>query len=129
MIKNPPANRRDKGLIAGLRRSPGKGNGNPLQYSCLGNPTERGVWQPTVYGVARVGHNLATTQQQIKTTDNRDFPGSPVVKTPLLYCGGSRWGVPPLVGKLRAHMLHGMAKQNKTKTLQTTGLFFTPASW
>ena len=103
------------GSILGSGRSPREGNGNPLQYSCLGNPTERGVWQPTVYGVARVGHNLATTQQQIKTTDNRDFPGSPVVNTPLLYCGGSRWRVPPLVGKLRAHMLHGMAKQNKTK--------------
>ena len=35
----------------GLGRSPGVGNGNPLQYSCLGNPTDRGAWQTTVYGI------------------------------------------------------------------------------
>ena len=41
-------------------RSPGEGNGNPLQYSCLKNPMDRGAWQATVHGVARVGHDLAT---------------------------------------------------------------------
>ena len=41
-------------------RSPGEGNGNPLQYSCLGNPMDRGTWQATVQDVARVGHDLAT---------------------------------------------------------------------
>ena len=39
---------------------PGEGNGNPLQYSCLENPRDRGAWWATVYGVARVGHNLMT---------------------------------------------------------------------
>ena len=39
----------------------GKGNGNPLQYSCLENPMDRGAWQATVNGVSRVEHNLATT--------------------------------------------------------------------
>ena len=39
---------------------PGEENGNPLQYSCLGNPMDRGAWQATVHGVARVGHDLAT---------------------------------------------------------------------
>ena len=48
------------GLIPGLGRSPGKGNGNPLQYSGLGNPTDRETWQATVHGVTRVGHGLAT---------------------------------------------------------------------
>ena len=43
----------DKGLIPGSGRSPGAGNGNPLQYSCLGNPMDRGSWQATVYGVAK----------------------------------------------------------------------------
>ena len=38
----------------------GEGNGNPLQYSCLDNPMDRGAWQATVHGVARVGHDLAT---------------------------------------------------------------------
>ena len=46
------------GLIPGLGRSPGEGNGNLLQYSCLENPIDRGAWQATVHGVARVGYNL-----------------------------------------------------------------------
>ena len=50
----------DPGSIPGSRRSPGEGNGNPLQYSCLENPMNRGAWQATVHGVARVGHDLAT---------------------------------------------------------------------
>ena len=53
MVKNPPANARDADLIPGLGRSPGKGNGNPLQYSCLGNPVFRGAWQATVHGVTK----------------------------------------------------------------------------
>ena len=42
----------DPGLIPGLERSPGEGHGNPLQYSCLENPTDRGVWQAAVHGIA-----------------------------------------------------------------------------
>ena len=52
MGKNPPANAGEVGSIPGLGRSPGEGNGNPLQYSCLGNPMDRGAWQATVHGVA-----------------------------------------------------------------------------
>ena len=52
------------GLIPGSGRSPGEGNGNALQYSCLGNPMDRGAWQATVYGLKRLGHDLATKQQQ-----------------------------------------------------------------
>ena len=54
--KNPPANAgdiKDTGLILGLGRSPREGNGNPRQYSCLGNPKDRGAWQATVHGVAK----------------------------------------------------------------------------
>ena len=47
-------------LIPGLGRSPGEGNDNPLQYSCLENPMDRGAWQATLHGVTRVGHNLAS---------------------------------------------------------------------
>ena len=43
----------DVGLIPGSGRSPGEGNGNPLQYSCLGNPRDRGAWQATVHGVTQ----------------------------------------------------------------------------
>ena len=50
----------DVGSIPGSRRSPGERNGNPLQYSCLENPMDRGAWQATVHGLARVGHNLVT---------------------------------------------------------------------
>ena len=45
---------RDTGSIPGWGRSPGEGNGNPLQYSCLGNPLDRGAWHTAVHGVARV---------------------------------------------------------------------------
>jgi len=48
---NPPANAEDLGLISGSGRSPGEGNGNPLQYSCLENPMDRGDWWATVHGV------------------------------------------------------------------------------
>ena len=49
----------DLGLSPGLGRSPGEGNGNPLQYSCLENPRDRGAWRATVHGITRVGQNLA----------------------------------------------------------------------
>ena len=49
----------DPGSIPGSGRSPGEGNDNPLQYSCLENPMDSGAWQATVHGVERVGHDLA----------------------------------------------------------------------
>ena len=57
MVKNPPA-------VSGLGRSHGGGNGSPLQYSCLGNPTDRGSWQATVHAVVKelVGHGLVAKQ-------------------------------------------------------------------
>ena len=62
MVKNPPANAREASSITGLGRSPGEGNSNPLQYSCLENPMDRGAWWATVQGVKRVRHDLATEQ-------------------------------------------------------------------
>ena len=55
MVKNPPANAevRDTGLIPVSERSPGEGNGNSLQYSCLGNIMERGAWWTIVHGVSK----------------------------------------------------------------------------
>ena len=53
MIKNPPVNAGDAGLIPASGRSPGVGNDNPLQYSCLGNPMDGGAWQITVHGVSK----------------------------------------------------------------------------
>ena len=54
MMKNLRANAGDPGLIPGSERSPGEGNGNPLQYSCLENPIDRGAWWATVRGVTEL---------------------------------------------------------------------------
>ena len=51
--KASACNAGDPGLIPGLARSPGEGNGNPLQYSCLENPMDRGAWRAIVHGVAK----------------------------------------------------------------------------
>ena len=56
MVKNPPAraaDARDGGLILGLGRFPGEGNGNPLQYSCLENFMDRGIWCAIVHGITK----------------------------------------------------------------------------
>ena len=64
-VKNLPANAEDVGLIPGLERSPVEGNGNLPQYSCLGNPMDRGAWWATVHRVAksqtRLTNETATT--------------------------------------------------------------------
>ena len=51
--KESSCNVGDPGSVPGKGRSPGKGNGNPLQFSCLGNPLDRGVWWTTIYEVAK----------------------------------------------------------------------------
>ena len=61
-VENSPTNAGNLGLIPGWGRSSGEGNGNPLQFSSLGNPIDRGAWQATIHGGTRVGHNLATKQ-------------------------------------------------------------------
>ena len=61
VVKNPPANSGDMGLIPELERSPGEGNGNPMQQSCLGDPMNSGAWQATVHRV---------TNSQIQFSDS-----------------------------------------------------------
>ena len=73
---HPPANEgdtRDTGSIPGLGRSPGGGNGNPLQYSCLTNPMDSGAWRSVVHGVAE---SAATerTRTSVRQADN--LPGA-----------------------------------------------------
>ena len=66
VVKNPPANAgntRDGGSIPGPGRSPGGGNGKPLQYSCLEDPMDRGAWRAAVHGVTRLKQDLATKPQ------------------------------------------------------------------
>ena len=64
VVKNPPTNAGDMGLIPGLGRSPGEVNGNPFQYSCLGNSMHRRAWRATVHGVAKESDTKVTKQQQ-----------------------------------------------------------------
>ena len=52
----------DPGSIPGSGRSSGEGNGNPLQFSCLGNPVDRSAWWAAVHGATRIRHDLATKQ-------------------------------------------------------------------
>ena len=91
MVKNPPASAGDAGSIPGLGRFPGEGNGNPLQYSCLENPMNRGAWGTTVHGVAKesdMTKRLSTASDQIRSVAqlcptlcdpmNRSTPGLPV---------------------------------------------------
>ena len=60
MVKSPPANARDSSSIPGLGRSPEEGNDNPLQYSCLGNPMDRGAWWTMVHGAVKSSARLST---------------------------------------------------------------------
>ena len=62
--KESACNAGDLGSILGSGRSPGEGNDNQLQYSCLENPTDRGAWQAMVHGVAKAGHDLATKKRE-----------------------------------------------------------------
>ena len=70
MVKNLLANAgdpRDMGSIPGSGRSSGEGNGNPIQYSCLGDPMDRGAWRATVRG----GHKESDTTEQLSTHQSR----------------------------------------------------------
>ena len=60
VVKNPPANVGNTDSIPGLGRSPGEGNGNPLQYCCLENPMDRGFWWAKSMGSQSAGHKLVT---------------------------------------------------------------------
>ena len=73
VVKNPPANSgdlRDMGSIPESGRSPGGGNGNPLHYSCLGNPMDRGAWWATVYGIAKSWTRLKRLSVHIEPIGN-----------------------------------------------------------
>ena len=60
MVQDPPANAGNAGSIPGSGRSPGEGNGNPLQYSRLENPMDRGAWQATVHGITKGRRQLSS---------------------------------------------------------------------
>ena len=80
--KESTYNAEDAGLIPGSGRSSGEGNGNPLQDSCLANPMDREAWRATATGSQRVGHNLATKQQQqVLSFEHKSKPLSPTRQT------------------------------------------------
>ena len=70
VVKNMPANAgdtRDMGSMPGSERSPGGGTGTPLQYSCLGNPMDRGTWRATVHGVTKSQTGLKRLSVRLHT--------------------------------------------------------------
>ena len=69
VVKSPPANAGDAGSIPGSRRSSGEGNGNPIQYFCLGYPMDRGAWWAIVHEVARVRQDFVTKPPPPNITD------------------------------------------------------------
>ena len=78
MVKNPPAkagDARDIGSVPGLGRSPGGGNGNPRQYSCLENPMDGGAWGATVHWVAESWPQLSTHTETLNTLGQIHFLG------------------------------------------------------
>ena len=69
-VKNPPAIAGDKGSIPGSGRSPGEGNGNPLQYSCLGSPMDR-AWRATLHRVSRKSRTRLSDENNKATLTSR----------------------------------------------------------
>ena len=79
MVKNHPSNAGDAGYIPGSGRSPGEGNGNPLQYSCLGNSMDREAWRATVHRVTKSWIRLSdqkTTKNRLLSIPGHDFKKS-----------------------------------------------------
>ena len=75
VVKNLPASAGDLGSVPGLGRSPGEGNDNPLQYSCLGNPMDRGTTVGhSPWGRKRVGQTLVTKEQQYNSFNRCTHP-------------------------------------------------------
>jgi len=73
VVKESACNAGDTGLIPGLGRSSGEGNGNPLQHSCLENLMDRGAWRAMVHGVSRVRHGLVTKPPQYIQKPRKDL--------------------------------------------------------
>ena len=82
MVKNPPANAGDAGDVSsvpGLGRSFGKGNGNPLQYSCLENPVDRGAWWATVHEVTKSQSQLSNGAHRYPETSRTAYSNNNIL--------------------------------------------------
>ena len=89
VVKNPPANAGDTGLIPGSGRPSGGGNGNPLQYSCLENPMGRGAWRATVHGVTK---SQTWMRDSMNTTPKCTWKCSPLPQLLILRNNSSIYG-------------------------------------
>ena len=115
MVKKQPASSgdaRDKGSIPGSRRSLGVGNGNPLQYSCLGNPTDRGAWRVTVHGVAKSLTQLSIHTHTEISDKHPTFQNIWLGRELKNSVSESMW-VQSLVRELRSCKPHHAAKKEK----------------
>ena len=115
MVKKQPASSgdaRDKGSIPGSRRSLGVGNGNPLQYSCLGNPTDRGAWRVTVHGVAKSRTQLSIHTHTQISDKHPTFQNIWLGRELKNRVSESMW-VQSLVRELRSCKPHHAAKKEK----------------
>ena len=90
-VENSPTNAGNAGLIPGLGRSPGEGNSNSLQYSCLGNPMERSLVGFSSWGCKRVGYDLATKQNHLFTKDMQTYLPFPEHYQAAAQCWGGEW--------------------------------------
>ena len=124
MVKNMAANAgdaRDKGSIPGSGRSLGVGNGNPLQYSCPGNPTDRGAWRVTVHGVAKSQTQLsARTHTHTQISDKHPTFQKVWMGRELKNSMSESMWVQSLVRELRSCKPHGAAKKEKN-TCEVSG--------
>ena len=111
----------DPDLIPGSGRSPGEGNVNPLQYSCLENSLDGGAWWATVHGVTKSWTQLSDftffhfgglRSHMPPSQKKKNFPGSSGVKTPYSHCRGWRFS---LVRELRFHMACMVEPDRKKK--------------
>ena len=108
--KESACNAGDPGSIPGSGKSPGDRNGNPLQYSCLENPLDRGAWQVTVHGIARVRHDLSTKPPPPFMSYCVAHWGFPENKHHNCYWGPELLG-PKIAGQLTAYQ----ARQHHTE--------------
>ena len=92
VVKHPPANAGDTGLIPGSGGSLGEGNGNPLQYFWQGNPMDRGAWWATVYGVAKIWTWRLSTPSPPNAENSQLTPGQTGI-TLLLICWYTTWNL------------------------------------
>ena len=135
MVQNPPANAEDTDLIPESGSSPGEGNGNLFQYSCLENPMDRGAWQASTstHGVQRVKHHLVTkhvcTHTHTHISLTIQLPHKPFyirisLPKPLLAMSFSKATLQKLI-----HCLHSVPTREGKSILEFSGgSIFAPCS-